>query len=367
MRVYFYLADITFTGGIEKITTTLANYFVNNGIEVTIVSNFHTNKNFSYELDNRVKTDFLSNIPYNGKPGSFIRLKKFFKNRKLVKAYFSKLHNETIIVQSFPNAFLYFLAMKKKNENKIINVEHVHYFYYNKLLRILRYFVYRKYNNVCVLTNADKKQYDKLKIHASCIPNAIDFSVFLKIGINAKRRNTIVGVGRLEKQKNFSSLIRVFYKAHQKHPDWTLEIYGKGNLHDELESQIKDLEISEDAKLMGVSNEINKVFQESGIFVLSSLYEGFPMVIVEAMASGCPVVSFDCPNGPSDLIENKKNGLLVENQNEEKLYESILQMIENPDFRKICAANALKSVKKYSIENIFEDWKSLFNLVQEKK
>lgn len=367
MRVYFYLADITFTGGIEKITTTLANYFVKHGIEVIIVSNFHTNKNFSYSLDSNVKTVFLSEIPYSGMPGSFERLKMFFANRRRVKKYFSLLHNETIIVQAFPNSFLYFLAMGKKNSNNIINVEHVHYFYYNKLLRILRYFVYKKYNNVCVLTSADKKQYDKLKIHASCIPNAIDFSCFSKIDINAKRRKTVVGVGRLEKQKNFSSLIRAFYKVHQRHPDWSLEIYGKGNLHDELESQIKNLGISKDAKLMGVSNEINKVFQESGIFVLSSLYEGFSMVIVEAMSNGCPVVSFNCPNGPSDLIENKKNGLLVENQNEEKLYEAILQMIENPDFRKICIENALKSVKKYSIENIFEDWKSLFNLVQEKK
>lgn len=364
MRIYFYLADITFTGGIEKITTTLANYFVKHGIEVIIVSNFHTNKNFSYSLDSSVKTVFLSEIPYSGMPGSFERLKMFFANRKRVKNYFSLLHNETIIVQAFPNSFLYFLAMGNKNSNKIINVEHVHYFYYNKLLRILRYFLYKKYNNVCVLTKSDKIQYDKLNIRATCIPNAVDFLSFEKIDINAERKKTIIGIGRLEEQKNFSSLIRVFYKVYKKYPDWSLEIYGKGNLHERLQLEIDKFELSDCVHLMGVSNEINKVFQNSGIFVLSSLYEGFPMVIVEAMASGCPVVSYDCPNGPSDLINNEINGLLVENQNEEKLYEAILKMIENSDFRKNCAKNALLSVKQYSIENVFEKWKSLFDFLK---
>lgn len=238
------------------------------------------------------------------------------------------------------------------------------FYFANKLLRILRYFLYKKYNNVCVLTKSDKIQYDKLNIRATCIPNAVDFLSFEKIDINAERKKTIIGIGRLEEQKNFSSLIRVFYKVHKKYPDWSLEIYGKGNLHERLQLEIDKFELSGCVHLMGVSNEINKVFQNSGIFVLSSLYEGFSMVIVEAMESGCPVVSYDCPNGPGDLINNEINGLLVENQNEEKLYEAILKMIENSDFRKNCAKNALLSVKQYSIENVFEKWKSLFDFLK---
>ena len=360
MKVYFYCADITFTGGIEKITTTLANYFVKKGIEVTIVSNFRTYEHFSYQLDSRVKTDFLSDIPYSGKPGSFLRLKMFLENKKHAKKYFSKLNNQIIITQGFPPAFLYYFAMGKRNNNKLINCEHVHYFYYNKIIRIIRTFVYKKYNNVCVLTNADKNQYDKLKIHSTCIPNALDLSDFLQPNFNTNRNNTILGVGRLEDQKNFPALIKVFSRINKKYPDWKLEIYGRGNLFDYLQKQIDELGISDSAKLMGVTDNISVVFQRSGLFILTSLYEGFSMVIVEAMANGCPVISYDCPNGPSDLIENGVNGLLVENQNEEKLYEAICSVIEKPVLREIYSKEGLKSVNKYSLENVYKLWENMF-------
>lgn len=366
MKVHFYLADITFTGGIEKITTTLANYFVNHGIEVVIVSNFRTNVDFSYELDKKVQTVFLSEKKYSGKPGSFERIKNFLENKKKVFNYFCKLHDEIIIIQSFPNAFLYSLAMGTKNRNKIINVEHVHYFYYNKFLRILRYFVYKKYNNVCVLTNADRLQYEKLNIKATCIPNAIEFSNTVESNEKKVRDKIILGVGRLEEQKNFKTLINVFYKIHKNYPDWKLEIYGKGTLFNTLQNQIKELDLQDSAFLMGVSSEIYKVFKKSAMFVLSSLYEGFPMVLCEAMQNGCPVVSYDCPNGPADLIQNDKNGLLVENQNEEKLYAAIIKLIENSELREEFSKNAYIFVQKYCIENVFNQWKLLFEELGEK-
>lgn len=360
MRVFFYLADVTFTGGIEKITTTLSNYFVQQGMEVCIVSNFRTNKSYSYKLDERVNTVFLSETPYAGKPGSIERLKLFLSIRKRVKAFFRTLHNEIIIIQAFPNAFLYFLAMGKKNGNHIITTEHVHYFYYGVFVRLLRSFVYKQYNNVCVLTNADKHQYDKLKIQATVIPNAI--TPFSARGpASDERKKTLLGVGRLEEQKNFKGLIAVFKRIHCIYPEWQLHIYGKGTLHDELEQQINELKLSDCAKLMGVSNSIESVFSEAGIFVLTSLYEGFSMVIVEAMSNGVPVISYDCPNGPADLIENEENGLLVENQNEEELYKSICRMIEDSALRKRCSEYALNTVQKYNIQNVFWQWKTLFD------
>lgn len=360
MRVFFYLADITFTGGIEKITTTLSNYFVRQGIEVCIVSNFHTTQIYSYKLDKRVSTVFLSENPYSGKPGSFERLKLFLSIRKRAKEFFRTLHNEIIVIQTFPNAFLYFLTMGKNNGNRIITAEHVHYFYYGAFVRFLRCFIYRRYNNVCVLTNADKRQYDKLGIHATVIPNAVD-SFPQKIPVLAERKNILLGVGRLEEQKNFKGLITVFERVHHIYPEWQLHIYGRGTLHDKLEQQINELKLSDCAKLMGVSHTIGDVFRNAGIFILSSLYEGFSMVIVEAMMNGIPVISYNCPNGPADLIENELNGLLVENQNEEALYKSTCRMIEDSALRKKCSENVLGTVWKYDIQNVFKQWKTLFD------
>lgn len=356
--IYFFTTDITIKAGIERITINLANFFVQNNIPVSIVSNFMTNNTPAYDYDERINFVYLTKEPFASGIGSKKRLKQFLRNRNRVKKYFSNVKDSIIIIQAFPNSFIYLIACGKKNKNIVYTVEHVEYYYYKKLIRILRYFVYKIYNNVVVLTETDKKCYEKLKIHVSLIPNGIKLPAVVE---QKQRNNTVCSIGRLDPQKRFDSLMRAFANIAPKYPDWNLEIYGQGSIRNKLEQVIVDLKLSDRIILKGITNDVNSVLQEDSIFVVSSEYEGFSIVLIEAMANGIACVSYDCPTGPGEIITDVVDGILVENQNETKLAENIEKLIINQELRKELGNNAMKSVQKYSIENVGKKWIELFS------
>ena len=170
----------------------------------------------------------------------------------------------------------------------------------------------------------------------------------------------VLGVGRLEEQKNFKLLIKVF---SQIQTDWKLFIAGDGTQKEELEKMIK----KDNIKLIGIRKDIFDFYKKASIFVLSSKKEGFPNALIEAMACGCACVAFDCPYGPSEIIENYKNGILVENQNEEKLKEAIELLIKDENLRKKLAKEAVKVKEKYSIEKIADGWENAIEEVLKKE
>jgi len=351
--IYFYTTDITIKAGIERITINLANYFTQNNIPVTIVSNFKTNENPAYDFDSRVKFVYLNEVKFVNGIGSSKRLKQFLGNITKVKEYFSKIKKSIIITQAFPNSFIYWLACGKKNKNTVYTVEHVEYYYYKKLIRILRYFVYKFYNNVVVLTEADKKCYENLKINVSLIPNGIKLPTIKE---NKQRKKTVCSIGRLDPPKKFDSLMKAFSIIASKYSEWNLEIYGQGSIRNELERLIVDLNLSNRITLKGITDDVNSVLQENSIFAVSSEYEGFSIVLIEAMANGIACVSYDCPTGPGEIITDGIDGILVENQNENKMAESIEKLILNQHLRLELGSNAIKSVQKYSIDSVGTMW-----------
>ena len=158
----------------------------------------------------------------------------------------------------------------------------------------------------------------------------------------------------------------MFKRVHKKHPDWTVNIYGDGNLRLELEKQISEAGLNGVINLMGRSNEIYKKLRDASFYIMSSRFEGFPMVLIEAQSQGLPVVSFDCPNGPSDIINNGVNGILVKDQNKDALYDGICYMIEHPDERKAMDKKALENVNQYSTVVICNMWQRLFDEIRKK-
>ena len=137
-----------------------------------------------------------------------------------------------------------------------------------------------------------------------------------------------MAAGRYAPQKGFDKLINAWSIVVQNHPDWKLYIYGDGELRDELQQLINRLQLQNSCFLEHTTSDIAAKYAESSIFVLSSVYEGFGMVITEAMSCGLPVVSFACPCGPKDIIQNDINGLLVEPDNIDQLAEKISILIE---------------------------------------
>ena len=224
-------------------------------------------------------------------------------------------------------------------------------------------FVLRKYDGIVSLTQEDKDNNWNNWSTVRVIPNPVCLSS-VSSSLESKR---IMSAGRLDYQKNYISLIRAFSIIHRSFPEWTLDIYGDGSESESLSSGIQALGLSSSVRLMGIRPDVQGLMPDYSLFALSSRFEGFPLVLVEAISCGLPVVSYACPCGPKDIIRDGVDGFLVPPGDETMLAERICQLIEDDDLRKTMGAAALERAKAFSIEKIIPQWTSLFEELTKSK
>lgn len=215
----------------------------------------------------------------------------------------------------------------------------------------------KRYSQIVVLTHEDKERNWQNKNCVAVIPNPLTLKHTLKSTLSNK---TVITAGRLTEQKNYASLINVWTIVHQSHLDWKLEIWGEGPLKNELQQQINRHHLETSCYLMGYTNDIISKFSEASVYVSSSLFEGFPLVIVEAMSCGLPIVSYAYPCGPKDIISRSKDGFIVYVSDERAMAGRITYLIEHEDIRQQMGADALKKSMQYSMDIIIQTWLDLF-------
>ena len=167
-------------------------------------------------------------------------------------------------------------------------------------------------------------------------------------------------VGRYNDAKGYDYIIPAWEIVHRRYPSWQLHVYGSGELHDDILRWIHERHLEHAIILHEPIDNIQEKYLESSICVLSSRYEGFSLVIIEAMACGVPCVSFDCPYGPRTIIKNEVDGLLVDYLNVAALASDICSLIDNPLYRKKLGGNARKNILRFSKENVMIMWENLF-------
>jgi glycosyltransferase involved in cell wall biosynthesis len=225
---------------------------------------------------------------------------------------------------------------------------------------------YGRFDALVVLTGEDERDYRKELGDAPTrvvrIPNALPA---LGGGIAALEEKAVVAAGRLTGQKGFDLLIRAYALVAREEPEWKLRIYGDGNLREELVELIAELGLEDSVYLMGATTEIGKELARGSVFALSSRFEGFGMVLVEAMSKGLPVVSFDCPRGPAEIVEDGVDGLLVPNGDIEALARALVELIRDEGRRKSFGAAGLVKSRSYEIGPIGKRWDTLLAELQE--
>lgn len=216
----------------------------------------------------------------------------------------------------------------------------------------------RRFDKFVVLTNEDRGYWGELP-NIEVIPNAAMFIGSNYADMSAKR---IIAVGRLDYQKGFDRLIRAWQMVQQtsRYNDWQLDIFGQGEWHDMLQQMIDEAHLGQTARLNAPTANIGAEYARSSMLVMSSNYEGFPMVMIEAMACGLPVVSFDYKCGPRDIIRHGENGLIVPCGDIEALAVAMMKLMDNQSLRETLSSGARRIVDTYSEEAVMARWTSLF-------
>lgn len=382
MKIAYCIDWITFMGGIERITISKANALAEiEGNEVYLIVAYHKSEPI-FPLNPKINLIVLD-VNYGADYGQniiqawYIMYQKRKEHKRKVECVLDVIRPDIVIsVNHSEKEFIKTLSLKY---NPII-IREVHFCteyrilepqnFIQRLVSILRtWYDFRWRMNaidrIVVLTDEDKERHWKNAPKVSVIPDPMTAEIDVLPSNVTKKR--VMTAGRLVHQKNFASLVRAWKNVSIKHPDWMLDIYGEGPLKGDLEKQIESLGLKEIVHLRGITREMFKEMSQSSLFVLSSIYEGFGLVIVEAMSCGLPVVSYACPCGPKDIIEEGKDGFLVEVNDEQTLAARINQLIEDEELRRQMSQAALLKSEKYKMERIIPMWMDLFEKLKREK
>jgi glycosyltransferase involved in cell wall biosynthesis len=220
---------------------------------------------------------------------------------------------------------------------------------------------YPSLDAVAVLTERDHATYARAlgdSVRLERIPNAIPRLEAEPSGLDVP---VVVAAGRLTLQKGFDLLIPAFAKVVERHPEWTLRICGDGGQRRRLQSLILEHRLSNNVLLMGAVDRLDLQMAQASLYVLSSRFEGLPMVMIEAMSLGLPVVGFDCPTGPREVIQNGRSGVLVPDGDVEALADAMLAVIEDPEHRRRLGAGASERAKDFALDSIGPRWEALID------
>lgn len=241
-----------------------------------------------------------------------------------------------------------------------IGLEQMHLRHHGPTLRRAMRRWYQSLDAFVVLTGEDAARYDRHlrgRVPIARIPNTVHEMGGPEVDPASK---TILAAGRLRRQKGFDMLIEAYAPVAAAHPDWHLRICGEGRLRGLYEGMIEELGLGDAVSLPGPTDDMGATMAQASMFVLSSRFEGFPLILLEAMSKGLAVVSFDCPTGPADIVDDHRNGLLVPAKDVEALTRGMLEMIEDSELRRRCSEAAVETGRNYMMEAVGPRWDELF-------
>lgn len=371
MRNIYCIHSTYNPGGMERVLLNKVTYLVEKmGWEVTVVTTDQKDRPPFYPFPEEVRMIDLG-INYsddNGKPFHkklFGYFRRRLEHRKRLAALLEQERPD--IVDCFYPGESSFVPSLKDGSRKVMELHQSKLFHHqynrsglmglaDKVRARMDEKLVRRFDRFVVLTEEDAGMWGKMP-GIRVIPNAANFIADKYSDCTAKR---VIAVGRLDYQKSFDRLILVWEKVHQQMPDWTLDIFGQGEWKEMLQRMIDERGLQDSIRLMGPTKNIGKEYSESSMIVMSSHYEGFPMVMIEAMACGLPAVSFDFKCGPKDIIKEGENGLVVPDGDIDGLAEAMVGLMKDDELRKRMGEEAKKVVETFSEAKVMDKWVRLY-------
>jgi len=374
LKIVYCTPALYMAGGVERVLTLKANYFAEHfGYDITIILTEGKDKPLFYPLSKRIKIvnldvnfEELWTCSFVKKVFVYLSKQRIFKKRLTAEL----MHIRPDITVSLLRREINFINDIKDGSKKIgeLHVNRANYrnfeegdanfiknlfakFWMRSLVSHLK-----QLDKFIVLTEEDKASWTELS-NVEVIPDPLAFDIAEVSPMKAKR---VIAVGRYVYQKGFDLLLQAWAKIEKHFPDWELAIYGMGD-RSPYENLARQLGVDMNrCHLNGSTQNIRKEYLESSLFVFSSRFEGFGMVLIEAMACGLPVVSFDCPCGPKDIVSHDEDGLLVPSGDIDKLANAMSQLMDSYELRHQMAKNAICNVRRFQIDEIADRWQLLF-------
>lgn len=373
MKIVYCIHSVYNPGGMERVLLNKVQWLVDHGHRVEVVTTDQKGRPAFYPFPESVKfTDLGINYSDDnglstvGKVRGFMRRRRLHK-RRLTDYLMAARPDLTVTLYPCESSFIPSIA---DGSRKVLE------FHYSKNFR-LQYGrkglmglldkwrtraderLMKRFDRFVVLTHQDAEAWRGIAAPA-VIPNA---ALKLPDASSDGAAKRIIAVGRLDFQKGFDRLIEAWklVKGAAVADGWRLDIFGQGEWREMLNGMIASAGLSDSARVNAPTSNIAAEYATSSVLAMTSNYEGFPMVMIEAMAAGLPVVTFDYKCGPRDIIDDGVNGMIVENDNIEAFAKALLRIMADDDMRRAMATNARKVVDTYSQERVMQMWTDLFN------
>lgn len=355
-------------GGVERTIVNQANILSQN-YKVEIISTYKILDKPALKLNKKVKVKYLIKETPNReewknsfKRGnifkfikeSFLALKiLFYRKTKMIKEI--KKIKEGIIISS---RLLYTKLLSKHGHSQVIKIAEEHCHHNNNIIYLAK--LYKSCQNIDyllpssrALTNDYEKLFINTKTKVIYIPLFLDYIPFKKSKLD---NYNLVAIGRLEKEKGFFDLINIFNKLNQKDNRFNLKIIGDGSLKKSLKDKVNSFGLEDKIEVMGYQNNkvINEILRNTSLYIMTSFEESFGLALLEAMSFGIPCLAFDSAQGALEIIENNKNGFLIEDRNHDKMVERILSYFKND--KQLLKEGALEKANYYTKKNVEPQW-----------
>lgn len=358
MKIHFIISRLK-GGGAERVLVLLAEAFAQKtNYDISIIT-LNRGKDF-YTIPDSIKRLSMDkgNIPNHTIKGIY----------NLSKFYFHKNNRPDLIISFITLTNFITILVAKLYKIKIIVEEHNSHLRAMEnrafLTKLTKQYLYRHADTLTVLTKFDVDYYKNFGAKVVVMPNPCSFNPLEKNTI--KRDKVILAVGNLDRynHKGFDNLIDLIAPLLKSNPDWTLKIAGSGSKGLKLLSEMtEERNLSNKIIFTGFVSNISELMKSSSIFVLSSRYEGLPMVLLEAMSQGMACIAYDCKTGPSDIVYHNENGLLIDDQNKEDMQINLQKLISDSHLRDTLAKNGIKSLNVYHIDSVVKQYEIVFDKI----